>query len=215
MYIKNIIKVFFYKFFKKFYNWIIYIFERRNFIKKTSNIKKIKIVIGASNTEYENWISTNSNLLDVTNIFSFKKILKYETVDNFLAEHVFEHLTETQGKLATDNCYKFLKISGVLRIAVPDGFFPSKEYINSVKQGGHGQGAYDHKILYNYMTIRNIFDEKKFRLNFIEYFDENEKFNEKTLTKENGYIIRSRYNDTRNYNDLINYTSLIVDAGKI
>jgi len=216
MYIKNIIRdLFFYKFLNKVYNSIIYIVVKKNFIRKISSIKKLKIVIGASNTEYKEWISTNKNLIDITDILSFKRILKYETVDNFLAEHVLEHLTEEQGKLAIDNFYKFLKRSGVLRIAVPDGFFPNREYINSTKPGGHGAGAYDHKVLYNYISIKKIFDENKFKLNYLEYFDEYGKFHEKKLSTRNGFIIRSKYNDDRNRSGIIHYTSLIVDAVKI
>lgn len=216
MYIKNIIKdIFFYKFLNKVYNSIIYIIVRKNFARKISSIRRLKIVIGASNTEYKGWISTNKNLLDITDIFSFKKILKYETVDNFLAEHVFEHLTKEQGKLSTDNFYKFLKISGVLRIAVPDGFFPNREYINSTKPGGYGAGAYDHKVLYNYISIKKIFDQNKFKINYLEYFDEYGKFHKKKLSTRNGFIIRSKYNDKRNRNGKINYTSLIIDAVKI
>ena len=203
------------KLFKKVLKFSLKYFTNIRLKNNIIQNKDIKIILGAGNTKYYGWLSTNEENINLTEEKSFERILGTKLVNNFLAEHVFEHLTLEQGKIATINCCKYLKKGGVLRIAVPDGFFPSKEYINFVKPGGHGQGAYDHKILYNYMTIRNIFDEKKFTLNFIEYFDENEKFNEKTLTKENGYIIRSRYNDTRNYNNLINYTSLIVDAVKI
>ena len=216
MFIKKIIKkTIIYKLIKFLYFKILYLIELRKFKKYCDKQKKIKIIIGASQTSYDGWISTNEILLDLTNEKTFDKILKKNSVDNFLAEHVFEHLTENEGKIALENCYQYLKPGGIIRIAVPDGFFPNPDYINSTKPGGSGPGAYNHKILYNYLTIKEIFDQDKFVLNFVEYFNQDGKFNEKKLSDENGFILRSRYNDERNNKAIIKYTSLIVDAIKI
>ncbi len=216
MFIKKFIKkTIIYKLMKFLYFKTFYLVELRKFKKHQAKQKKLKIVIGASQTRYENWISTNEILLNLIDEKTFNKILKKNSVDNFLAEHVFEHLTENEGKTAVNNCYEYLKPGGILRVAVPDGFFPNPDYINSTKPGGSGPGAYDHKVLYNYLTIKEIFDQDKFILNFIEYFNIDGKFNEKKLSDENGFIIRSRYNDERNNNKIINYTSLILDAIKI
>lgn len=216
MFIKKIIKkTIIYKFIKFLYFKTLYLIEFRKFKKYYDKQKKLKIIIGASQTRYDGWISTNEILLDLINEKTFNQILKKNSVDNFLAEHVFEHLTENEGKIAVENCYQYLKPGGILRIAVPDGFFPDPKYINSTKPGGSGPGAYDHKVLYNYLTIKEIFDHDKFILNFIEYFNQEGKFNEKKLSNENGFILRSRYNDNRNNKEAINYTSLILDAIKI
>tara|TARA_A100001015_G_C15037614_1_gene737361 strand:+ start:3707 stop:4360 length:654 start_codon:yes stop_codon:yes gene_type:complete len=215
-YVKFLLKkIFLYKKLKQAYHKLLYIAEIRKFKKYCDKQKKLKIIIGASETKYEGWISTNEILLNLINEKTFNKILKKDSVDNFLAEHVFEHLTENEGKIAIENCYQYLKPGGIIRIAVPDGFFPDPKYINSTKPGGSGPGAYDHKVLYNYLTIKEIFDQDKFVLNFVEYFNQDGKFNEKKLSDENGFILRSRYNDERNNKAIIKYTSLIVDAIKI
>ena len=173
MFIKKLIKSsLIISYFIKIKNFVLFLIQKFFFKKKLLKLQKIKIIIGASGTNYKNWLSTNINLLNLTDENSFKKLLKNYQVNNFLAEHVFEHLTIEEGKIATNNCWKYLKKGGVLRIAVPDGYFPDKEYIDATKPGGSGPGAYDHKVIYNYKTIRNIFDESKFKLNFIEYFDE-------------------------------------------
>ena len=86
-----------------------------------------------------------------------------------MAEHVFEHLTVSDAKIACENCHKFLRKGGNLRIAVPDGFFPDKEYIDLVKPGGSGLGAKDHKKLYNFRSIQHIFDPNLFSFEFIEF----------------------------------------------
>lgn len=216
MFIKKIIKkTIIYKLIKYLYFKTFYLIELKKFKKLLAKQKKLKIIIGASQTSYDGWISTNEILLNLTNEKTFDKILKKNSVDNFLAEHVFEHLTENEGKIAINNCYEYLKQGGIIRIAVPDGFFPNPDYINSTKPGGSGPGAYDHKVLYNYLTIKEIFDQDKFVLNFVEYFNQDGKFNEKKLSDENGFILRSRYNDERNNKAIIKYTSLIVDAIKI
>jgi len=215
MFIKKLIKnSFIFKIYNKLKNFILFSTQIFFFHKKLSKLKKIKIIIGAGNTNFKNWLSTNICLLNLTDENSFKKLLKNHKVDNFLAEHVFEHLTFEEAKLATFNCSKYLKKGGVLRIAVPDGFFPDKNYINQVKPGGYGAGAHDHKEIYNYQTIRKIFDENVFKLNFFEFFDENSQFQYKPANQENGHIIRSRFSDPRNTINEIKYTSIILDAIK-
>tara|TARA_Y100000389_G_C17450986_1_gene514789 strand:+ start:1880 stop:2503 length:624 start_codon:yes stop_codon:yes gene_type:complete len=189
--------------------------ENKNLIKKIKKTNNLKIILGSSDTKYKNWISTNERNINLLSEKTFQKIFGNKLVDNFLAEHVFEHLTKEEGKLAIKNCYKFLKPNGILRIAVPDGFFPDQDYIDATKPHGWGSGAYDHKVLYNYQTIKEIFDHNKFHLNFIEYHNEDKKFFEKKLTDINGHILRSKYNDERNKEGKINYTSLIVDAKKL
>jgi predicted SAM-dependent methyltransferase len=203
------------KLFKKVLKLVLSYFTN---IKLKNNIiqnNDIKIILGAGNTKYYGWLSTNQENINLIEEKNFKSILGNNLANNFLAEHVFEHLTLEQGKIATRNCCKYLKKGGVLRIAVPDGFFPNREYINSTKPSGHGAGAYDHKVLYNYISIKKIFDKNKFKLNYLEYFDEYGKFHEKKLSTRNGFIIRSKYNDDRNRSGTILYTSLIVDAVKI
>jgi len=215
MSIKSIFKYFiFYNYLKKIKNYLLLIRDVKVFRSKSKKFKKLKIVIGSSNTVYKEWISTNENILNLTNFESFKKILEENSVDNFLAEHVFEHLTLSQCKLATENCYRFLKFNGVLRIAVPDGNFPEKDYIDKVKPNGSGEGAYDHKQLFTYKTLKNIFDKNHFDLKFLEYFDENGNFIQNGISWENGFIIRSKDNDPRNTQNKINYSSIIVDAKK-
>ena len=111
------------------------------------------------------------------------------------------------------NLKKILKINGTIRLAVPDGFNPDKNFIEYVKPNGKGPGADDHKILYNYNSIKNLFD-KDFKIYFYEYFDESGNFNYKIWQNDeiNGYIKRSRYEDKRNTSNEIKFNSIILDA---
>jgi len=112
------------------------------------------------------------------------------------------------------NIFTFLKTGGNLRIAVPDGFNPNKEYIESVKPGGIGVGAIDHKFLYTYRDLPAILEGFGYYINLLEFYDELGKFHLNPWNKENGIITRSAINDQRNKNGSLNYTSLIIDAIK-
>ena len=71
-------------------------------------------------------------------------------MDAILAEHVWEHLDCFAAIVAAQNCFKYLKPGGYIRVAVPDGWHPDKDYIDYVKPGGWGAGSDDHHVLYTY-----------------------------------------------------------------
>lgn len=198
---------------------ILFFFKKLIFLVilkiKIKLYNKFKVIIGAGGTNYSGWISTDQITIDILDENSFSKFFKKNSISNILAEHVFEHLDFNQGYRAIKNCYEYLKVGGVIRIAVPDGNFPNDDYIEHVKPGGTGPGAIDHKILYTYDTILRLFDEKNFSINLVEYFKEDGEFIQNYNEEENGYIMRSRNNDHRNSLNTINYTSIIIDATKI
>ncbi len=177
--------------------------------------KDIKVIIGSANTSHEGWVSTNEYSINLVDINSFLKFFKYNEVDNFLAEHVFEHLTYEQGIIGAQNCYKFLKKNGRFRIAVPDGYNPNQEYINYVKPGGNGPGCDDHKILYNYRSLSEVFLKAGFKVEKLEYFDENNNFQNLPWDINEGFIKRSFQYDERNKEGRLHYTSVIIDAVKV
>ena len=190
-----------------------YLFFRINLCINIIKKKQIFIVVGSGPTKYKNWLSTNLPWFNLLELKSVKKCFQSRNVEKILAEHVFEHLTLEQGKRAIKNLKEILKPNGKIRIAVPDGFNPDKKFIDWVKPNGLGTGAYDHKVLYNYKLIHEIFDED-FEIKYLEYFNENGKF---IYTRwinnfDNGYIMRSRYEDKRNTKEKIKYNSIIIDA---
>ncbi len=175
----------------------------------------LKIIIGSASTKQDGWISTNYPLLDLTNESTFSILFnKPESVSNFLAEHVWEHLSLDESAIACRNCFFFLKKGGRLRIAVPDGFHSDADYISQVKPGGYGPGAHDHKVLYNYQTLSAILKNTGFIVKQLEWFDENNCFHFEDWDVEDGMIMRSTRFDLRNKKNLTAYTSLIIDAIK-
>jgi predicted SAM-dependent methyltransferase len=183
-------------------------------LKLRSNDNPLRIVLGASNIYDNGWIPLEIDNLDVTKEDDWKELFALNTLDALLAEHVWEHLTPADAIKSAQNSYRFLKAGGYCRIAVPDGYHPDPQYINLVKPGGSGCGSDDHKVLYTYNTLSNIFLSAGFKVNLIEFFDEGGNFHS-IYSNDLGTITRSSKNDDRNESGKLNYTSLIIDAIKV
>lgn len=175
---------------------------------------RIQIVVGAGPTNYKGWFSTDIVTLDLTNENDFKKYFTNKKIYKILAEHVLEHLSEKDLKLMLSNFFKYSSEDVIIRIAVPDGFHKDADYINSVRPGGTGIGADDHKNLFNYKSLSKLFEDFNFRSQPIEYWDENGNFHQGYINDENGFIKRSFINDSRNADGNPHYTSLIIDFHK-
>lgn len=186
-------------------------------IQLKSKIKKssgpLNIIIGSENTAYPNWLPTNIESLNLLEIASFQNLFGNKKARRFLAEHVFEHISYTDALTALKNCYEFLEKGGSIRIAVPDGFHPNKDYIDMVKPGGYGEGADDHKLLYDYQKLTKVLEDAGFRVSLLEYYSEHQQFHFVDWNSEDGHILRSRRFDKR-FNEPIGYSSLIIDGIK-
>jgi len=186
-------------------SWRIYLFTH----------SEIKIVVGAGPTKYKGWFSTDIVTLDVTNENHFKKYFKKKRIHKVLAEHVLEHLTKDELEIMIDNFQKYSSNEVNFRIAVPDGFNKDKEYIQRVKPGGTGEGAEDHKHLFNFKSLSGLFEAHNFKAKLVEYWDENGDFHSIYSNDENGFVKRSFINDSRNLDGIPYYTSLIIDFYKM
>jgi predicted SAM-dependent methyltransferase len=177
----------------------------------------MKVILGAGKSKLEGWISTQEDELNILLESDWLKAYKYESMDALLAEHVWEHLTLEEGIIAAKNCYKFLKPGGYLRCAVPDSNFDNEWYQNMVQVGGPGpidHPASGHKIVYNYKQFVEVFKKAGFKVDLLEYCDENNKFHYTYWNEEDGKIGRSYRFDTRNTEKRLKMVSLIIDAKK-
>ena len=173
-----------------------------------------RIIIGAGWNTYTGWVSTNKEQLDVTSRGSFARYWKSNSRAAFLAEHVWEHLDVRDAECAAALCFEFLRSGGRLRIAVPDGFHPDHDYIESVSPGNKVRGTEDHKVLYTYITLRSLLKKTGFRVELLEYWDEHHTFHTIEWNSDDGHISRSRKNDPRNQEGKDIYTSIIADGIK-
>jgi len=187
------------------------ILKLKQYLKKND---AIKIIIGAEKTSQPDWISTEQSFFDLTKTSDWERYFKVNSITVLFAEHVWEHLTPDDAIVSLKNCYEYLKPNGFIRIAVPDGFHPDPNYINLVKINGTGWGADDHKVLYDYKTLSHLLMQIGFKVELLEYFDENGQFQFKNWDDSGGRVRRSSRYDERNFDGQLNYTSLIVDGIK-
>ncbi len=178
------------------------------------NRQQINIVIGSSGTADKNWISTEQSWLDITNFESWSRHFVPGQIDRILAEHVLEHLSQVETVNALKNIYLFLRPGGYIRVAVPDGNHPSRTYIEQVRPGGTGAGALDHKILYTFTSLQELFISQGFSVSKLEFFDNLKAFHMLKWVREDGMIFRSYEHDERNQGGINNYSSIIIDAKK-
>lgn len=177
----------------------------------------MKIIIGAENTYYDGWLSTQETELNVLRNSDFKEYSNSKSISAILAEHVWEHMTEDEGITAAKNCFDNLEHGGYIRVAVPDKNFRNEWYQNMVKIGGNGDPnhpAYTHKIVYDYIALKKVFEQAGFVVDLLEYCDENGSFHYKYWNELDGKIGRSFRFDTRNSFEKLGMVSIIIDAKK-
>lgn len=208
------------RFLKKMY---VYFRDASNKHILKQHIKRgdeLRIIVGASGEGIgttviqDGWISTDIGYFDMLNIDHWQEYFMNNKPKAILAEHVWEHLTPQQGKRAAQYCYDYLQDKGYVRLAIPDGNHPDPKYIENVKVNGTGPGSEDHKVLYNYETISQIFSETGFQIKLLEYFDNQSIFHAQAWDIKNGMIHRSKDYDRRNQDGQLRYTSIIIDAIK-
>ncbi|MFH1827618.1 MAG: hypothetical protein ABH812_04325 [bacterium] len=182
--------------------------------RKAIRNSPLRIVVGSSNIYQQGWAASEIYFLNLLHEKGWKKFFNKNSIDAILAEHVWEHLSKKEGIKAAKLCYSYLKYGGYLRVAVPDGNHPIKEYLDWVKPKGKGPGAYDHKVLYTYQTFADLFKSVGFSVNLFEYFDNKGKFRYTNWNPNEGMIYRSAKFDKRNSSGTLAYTSIILDAKK-
>lgn len=175
------------------------------------NAGVVKIIIGAADTNYAGWVSTNELSLNLLKLSTWHPWLTAGSVDAILAEHVWEHLTFEEGYIAAITCMNFLKSGARLRIAVPDRFHPSESYRELCKIGNKD----GNKTFHDYRTLSELLKTGGFRVDPLEYWDEQGVFHSREWSSDDGHIARSSKHDRRNLDGNPNYTSLIIDAYKI
>ena len=174
----------------------------------------LRLVVGSSGIFEPGWIPTDMQDLNLLEEKDWARWFKVAGVDAIIAEHVWEHLTPEQGLLAAQNCYRYLKTGGYLRLAIPDGCSPDPAYIEHVRVGGSGPGADDHKVLYTYKSLQDMLSKAGFTVKLLEYYDEAGTFHAEDWDVSQGLVRRTKRFDPRNTDGVLRYTSLLVDAVK-
>lgn len=188
--------------------------ERRRLKAEASSGQPLRIVIGSGGIYEPGWIKTDIEYLNLLKPYDWRRVFAKNSLTAILAEHVWEHLTPEEGLTAAVTCYEYLRPGRHLRIAVPDGFHPDRDYHEWVRPGGSGPGADDHKVLYDHATLAALLMKAGFAVELLEYFDLNGEFHEAPWNPADGMVHRTRRFDERNHDGQLRYTSLVVDARK-
>lgn len=177
----------------------------------------LRVILGAGEQRWPQWIPTQKEDLDLLNPASFARFFGERRADAFLCEHVWEHLTEAQGRAAAKLCFAYLKDGGYLRVAVPDANFPDPEYQRVVQVGGPGPADYpaaDHQIVYEYTLFSDVFRGAGFEVTLLEYHDEQGQLHTAPWNAQDGPIYRSVKLDRRNADGRVRFASVVLDAHK-
>jgi predicted SAM-dependent methyltransferase len=190
-------------------------------VKQTRALKRLssqsvrRIIVGSAGTRCSGWEPADKESLNLVRENDWSCYFKPNSIDAVLAEHVWEHLTPKEATIAASIIFRYLKPgTGYIRVAVPDGLHPDRNYIESVKPDGKGVSADNHKVLFTYHSIMEIFTRVGFDVSLLEYFDELGEFHGTYWNPEDGHIQRSKLYDFRNFSGKLAYTSIILDAIK-
>ncbi len=182
-------------------------------LRRLSTFDPLRIIIGAGNQAWPGWIATQGDELNLLRRDQWEAMFGDRRIDALLCEHVWEHLTEFEGRAAAKLCYDFLRPGGYLRCAVPDANFRNEAHQRAVQVGGLGLAA-DHKIVYDYRLFSDVFTSVGFVVALLEYCDEGGRFHFNYWDPADGPIDRSLRSDTRNRDGKLGFMSLILDAKK-
>lgn len=176
------------------------------------NNAPLKIILGSSSTQQMSggWINTDIPQFDITNASHWNYLFGSVKIDNLLAEHVLEHLSQEQITTALKMARQYLKAGGTFRVAIPDKNNTSPVYQEATKPGGSGPGAHDHKVFLSLYDCINLANTTGFDLVPLEYFDDQNQFHYTEFDELAGEIQRSRQKNYH-YSEVPGYTSLIFD----
>lgn len=145
-----------------------------------------KLILGAGRTTIPGWIATDQEMLDVAKWEDWRRVVPVGSIDRLLAEHVFEHLSKEECRIAFQACYQALRPGGRLRIAVPDGYHPDPQYRESISPPHRG-----HRLLWTIDSLTPSLREVGFEVIPLEWRSSDGSFHRIDWNEGEGLILRS------------------------
>lgn len=182
--------------------------------------RPVRIIVGAALTHQKGWYSTNEQWLDIASEACWASVFKGKALlTHVVAEHVFEHLSESQARRALALIHRHMVPGAMIRIAVPDGYHPDPLYRAQVGIAGKGPDAEDHKQLLNADSLRQLLEDSGFTAKHLEGYRADGRLLQSAIDERDGCILRSRSNpanmrDVAGWDYLDANTSLIMDGVK-
>src|SRR6266571_2406326 len=129
----------------------------RRLRKQIAAAQLLNVVIGAGPTEFPGWLHTDKAILDITSPDDWHALFAPESIDRLLAEHVLEHLSETECGTALAECHRYLKKGALFRVAVPDAYRRDPAYVVEASPPNDG-----HQAFYNIATLTALLESVDF-----------------------------------------------------
>ena len=127
--------------------------------KKIHAERPLRVYIGSSKCKQPaGFVSTDKEELDVTKPTDYQKLFCPDSVDTFLTEHTFEHITYSDGKVAFRQILHYLKPGGRFRIAVPN----DASRAGQVFPESRADKFYGHVSAYGYEYLKQVLEEVGF-----------------------------------------------------
>ena len=169
----------------------------------------LRVLIGAGTQSWPGWIATQGEDLNLLRREDWAASFSARRPDRLVCEHVFEHFTLDEARLAARIVFEFLAPGGTLRVAVPDANFRDDAYRRLVALGQLG-----HRVLYDSRTLSDVFAGAGFDVDLLEYCDDAGRFHYNDWDAGDSPIFRSFRTDLRNANGTLGFVSIILDARK-
>jgi predicted SAM-dependent methyltransferase len=158
-------------------------------------VAKLRIAIGVAAEREDGWRPFAEHELDATSEADWSRTFEPGTIDNIVAEHVWEHMTWTQARTAALLCHRFLRPGGRLRLAVPDNLHASAYVVDAVSATGSKAAEHNHIVDYNHELMRKLLEGCGFAVDPLDWWDRAGVFHSGySGSDEHGYIIRSYAN---------------------
>jgi len=179
--------------------------------RRARRMRPLNVVVGAGGTDFAGWLSTDVDVLNLVSPRDWARLFRPDSIDRLLMEHVLEHLSEADGRIALALCHRHLKPGGRLRLAVPDGHRRDPDYVAEVAPPKDG-----HQMLFTVDSLVPLVEGAGFRAQPLEYYDRAEQFHALPWDEQDGHVRRSARFDTQTRFARAGrfYTSLIVDGLK-
>lgn len=157
--------------------------------------RTVSVALGVATEKQPGWVGLTQAELDVIAEADWNRHFAPESIDNILAEHVWEHLTWTQARKAVSLAFHYLKPGGRIRLAVPDVLHASRFIVDSVSATGAFAYEHGHIVDYNYQLMSRLLDEARFEVHLLDWWDEYGEFHNFYLGDDaHGYVMRSYAN---------------------
>lgn len=115
--------------------------------------------IGCGHNYHPDWINLDLHRSKFVKYYNIKNKLPFplNSVDTIYHSHVLEHINKVETEKFITDCYRVLKLNGIMRVVIPDLEQICLEYLSNLEKGFNSN---DQKTILNYQWNKiELFDQ--------------------------------------------------------